>query len=155
MSGSVGNDRTAEPNLTPMLDMVFQLITFFMLVINFKAAALDLSLQLPVIGSAQPIDTKGEEDVLVVNIDSQGQLIIYGKVTELEPFLVREARASRLKLPKAAQADPNAELPTTVVIRADKGVSFKDINNVFTECQKRGFRKFSLKAMSAAEVKKA
>ena len=27
----------AEPNLTPILDMVFQLITFFMLVINFKA----------------------------------------------------------------------------------------------------------------------
>ena len=25
----------AEPNLTPMLDMVFQLVTFFMLVINF------------------------------------------------------------------------------------------------------------------------
>ena len=29
----------AQPNLTPMLDMVFQLITFFMLVINFKSAA--------------------------------------------------------------------------------------------------------------------
>ena len=27
----------ADPNLTPILDMVFQLITFFMLVINFRA----------------------------------------------------------------------------------------------------------------------
>ena len=56
MSGSVpGGGVKAEPNLTPILDMVFQLITFFMLVINFKAAELDLSLQLPVIGSAKPL----------------------------------------------------------------------------------------------------
>src|SRR5436190_1151310 len=43
-----------EPNLTPILDMVFQLITFFMLVINFKSASMDLSLRLPVVGSARP-----------------------------------------------------------------------------------------------------
>ena len=40
----------SEPNLTPMLDMVFQLITFFMLVINFKAAEIDQNLSLPVVG---------------------------------------------------------------------------------------------------------
>ena len=36
--------------------MVFQLITFFMLVINFKSAELDLTLKLPVVGSARPVD---------------------------------------------------------------------------------------------------
>ena len=50
---------TAEPNLTPMLDMVFQLVTFFMLVINFQAASLDMSLKLPVVGSARPVETRG------------------------------------------------------------------------------------------------
>ena len=68
----------AEPNLTPMLDMVFQLITFFMLVINFKSAALDLSLRLPVVGSARPVDTKGMEDLLILNITQDGKLIVYG-----------------------------------------------------------------------------
>ena len=43
-----------------MLDMVFQLITFFMLVINFKSASMDLNLKLPVVGSARPVET--EED---------------------------------------------------------------------------------------------
>ncbi len=37
MSGSLATAANAEPNLTPMLDMVFQLVTFFMLVINFKS----------------------------------------------------------------------------------------------------------------------
>ncbi len=40
---SHGDGTTAEPDWTPMLDMVFQLVTFFMLVINFKAANMDLS----------------------------------------------------------------------------------------------------------------
>ncbi len=70
MSGSLpGGGAKAEPNLTPILDMVFQLITFFMLVINFKAAELDLSLQLPVLGSAKPLpgDAKGLK-FLVLNV---------------------------------------------------------------------------------------
>ncbi len=71
MSGSLpGGGVKAEPNLTPILDMVFQLITFFMLVINFKAAELDLSLQLPVIGSAKPLPPDhGDMKLLVLNVN--------------------------------------------------------------------------------------
>jgi biopolymer transport protein ExbD len=70
MSGSVpGGDSSATPNLTPILDMVFQLITFFMLVINFKAAELDLSLQLPVLMSAKPLPAgAGKLKILVLNV---------------------------------------------------------------------------------------
>ena len=66
MAASSSEMTHSQPNLTPLLDMVFQLITFFMLVINFKEASLDQSLQLPVLGSARPVETKGEEDLLVV-----------------------------------------------------------------------------------------
>ena len=69
MSGSVpGGGPKAEPNLTPILDMVFQLITFFMLVMNFKAAELDLSLRLPVIGSAKPPPEAKNVKLLVLNV---------------------------------------------------------------------------------------
>jgi len=146
-----GDSGGAEPNLTPMLDMVFQLITFFMLVINFKSASLDLSLKLPVIGSARPLETEGGEDFLVLNVNKQGEVVIYGHVVPLEQYIANEARASRRKLTGAAASDPAAELPTTVVIRADRGVAFKDLNRVFTECQKRGFRKFALKAFNMEE----
>ena len=63
-----GGDVKAEPNLTPILDMVFQLITFFMLVMNFKAAELDLSLRLPVIGSAKPPPEAKNVKLLVLNV---------------------------------------------------------------------------------------
>ena len=70
MSGSLpGGGAKAEPNLTPILDMVFQLITFFMLVINFKAAELDLSLQLPVLASAKPLPGDAKDmKFLVLNV---------------------------------------------------------------------------------------
>ena len=54
MAGSVTSELRAEPNLTPLLDVVFQLITFFMLVINFSNENYDQRVRLPVAGSARP-----------------------------------------------------------------------------------------------------
>ena len=70
MSGSVAGGDKLDPNLTPILDMVFQLITFFMLVINFKAAELDLSLKLPVLGSARPLPEGATTKILVLNVQT-------------------------------------------------------------------------------------
>ena len=97
MSGSVSNEASAEPNLTPVLDMVFQLITFFMLVMNFKAAALDLSLKLPVVGSAKMVDTKGTVDLLVLNVDREGKLKVYGQEkNDIQQYVQTEAMTSLL-----------------------------------------------------------
>ena len=70
------------PNLTPILDMVFQLITFFMLVINFKAAELDQTLTLPVVGSRRA-RRKATGSYLVLNVKQddkhpEGFLAVYG-----------------------------------------------------------------------------
>src|SRR5215813_6462911 len=72
----------AEPNLTPLLDVVFQLITFFMLVINFSQENFDSRIRLPVAGSARPQDdlSKLAEERLVLNVDNQGHLIWNGQV---------------------------------------------------------------------------
>jgi biopolymer transport protein ExbD len=152
MSGSMSDASSAEPNLTPILDMVFQLITFFMLVINFQSASMDLDLRLPVVGSAQPVETQGE-DLLILNINSQGQLRVYGTlITNVEGYIRQEAQASLLV---ARKTNPNLksgeDLPSTVVIRADKKTPFSMLNQVITACQTHGFRNFALKAMNKEE----
>jgi len=141
---------SAEPNLTPILDMVFQLITFFMLVINFKTAAMDLDLKLPVVGSARPVDTQGQEDLLILNINSQGQLRVYGQhVGDVSAYIANEAQASLLVARRAnLQIKAGDELPSTVVIRADKGTPFAMLNRIIEVCQTSGYRKFALKAMN-------
>jgi biopolymer transport protein ExbD len=150
MSGSLAHGSNAEPNLTPMLDMVFQLVTFFMLVINFKAASYDLNLELPIVGSAAPVDTKGMNDLMVLNIDQQGRLNVYGERRDnIDEYIRGEAEASLIR---ARMDNPNLklgdDLPTIVVVRADKRTPFKLLNRVIKSCQERGYRNFSMKAMN-------
>jgi len=143
---------TAQPNLTPLLDMVFQLITFFMLVINFKDAALDQSLQLPVLGSARPLDTKGQEDLLVLNIDAEGRLKVYGVPREVQSYIADEARQEEARLKtKGTPLKAGEELPTMVVIRADRATRFNLLNEIIKTCQQHNYRKFALKAMNRRE----
>jgi biopolymer transport protein ExbD len=145
-----GGNNEGEPDMTPMLDMVFQLITFFMLVINFKSAALDMDLRLPVVGSARPVDTGGQTDMLILNINKDGQLKIFGSVKEdIENYIIGEAQASRLAV---RRRDPDFgdddELPSIVVIRADQATPFKMLNRVIKACQDNGFRNFAMKALA-------
>ncbi|MEN6449619.1 MAG: biopolymer transporter ExbD [Thermoguttaceae bacterium] len=147
MAGKLSQQIKAEPNLTPILDMVFQLITFFMLVINFKSAEIDFSLKLPVVGSARPVDSGGHIGLLVLNIDSKGNLRTSRSVTDIDNFLKIQAQATML----AARLTPDdlehgIELPTTVVIRADRDTPFGKVNRVIKACQDNGFRSFALKA---------
>jgi biopolymer transport protein ExbD len=143
---------SAQPNLTPLLDMVFQLITFFMLVINFKDAALDQSLTLPVLGSARPLDTKGQEDLLVLNVDAEGQLKVYGVVRDVRTYIADEARQEEVRLKaKNTPLKPGEELPTMVVIRADRATRFNLLNEIIKTCQQHNYRKFALKAMNRRE----
>jgi biopolymer transport protein ExbD len=147
MSGSVSHGAKAEPNLTPILDLVFQLITFFMLVINFKSQELDLSLKLPVVGSSRPVAT--EQAVLVLNVSTKGELTVYGaKRPDVAKYIQNEARADRAaakrRNPSFGKEDA---LPTIIVIRADKKTPFKQLFSVIKTCQDNGYRDFALKAL--------
>ena len=142
-----GSQSEGEADLTPILDMVFQLITFFMLVMNFKAAALDLTLKLPVVGSAMPVNTDGKEELLILNLSPSGDLTVYGEKVELERYIAVEADVSRMAAKgKGVEIKAGDELPTTIVIRSDESARFKDLYKVIKSCQDHGYRKFALKA---------
>ncbi len=142
-----GASAEGEADLTPILDMVFQLITFFMLVMNFKAAALDLTLKLPVVGSAMPVDTDGKEELLILNLSPSGDLTVYGEKVDLERYIAVEADVSRMAAKnKGLDIKSGEDLPTTIVIRSDESSRFKDLYRVIKACQDHGYRKFALKA---------
>lgn len=144
MSAVLSRAMKAEPDLTPMLDMVFQLITFFMLVINFKAATVDPSIQLPEIGSARPVSVSDESNVVVLNIAADGSLNVFGQShADAVKFLELEAAAER----EAVKLKTSEELSTTVVVRADRQTEFTKVNRVLMACQELGFRKVSLKVL--------
>jgi biopolymer transport protein ExbD len=154
MSASNQTALKAEPNLTPLLDVVFQLITFFMLVINFTNENYDQRIKLPVAGSARPLDDPkaAEEDRLVLNIDKHGDLLLNGKTlhgSAAAEQIKFEAQLVRLNNKAVAAAKGKDDgLPTRVVIRADKDAECGPIYSIITACQSNGFRKFDFKAMT-------
>ena len=154
MSGGMISKTKAEPNLTPLLDIVFQLITFFMLVINFASDNYDQRVNLPDAGSARPVedDTRIAEDRLVLNIDSEGRLL-QGEhaqgIDEAIQTIRHQADLVKLGLRAAkVKFDPETgTLPTTIILRADKETNFGSVLGIIKACQSQGFRKFALKAM--------
>jgi biopolymer transport protein ExbD len=152
----------SDPNLTPILDMVFQLITFFVLVVNFKSVELDLTLNLPVVGSARPA-TPSTNRLLVLNIEDDKQhdaaLKVMGALylkEKIKPYLDME---SKIALTAASMTfddvkDGSRELPDLIVIRADQKCPFGHVNYVIDACQQVGFRKFILKTAPASQAHK-
>jgi biopolymer transport protein ExbD len=156
MAGALNWEIRAEPDLPPLLDVVFQLITFFMLVINFTAENYDQRIHLPVAGSARPVEDtqRVSEDRIVLNVDRDGHLLVGGQAQPLnEAIALIKHRADLIKMNLKASGvkfDPAGGLPTTVVFRADKDATFAIVINLINACQTHGFRKFALKAMTNA-----
>jgi biopolymer transport protein ExbD len=155
MAGPVTGEVRAEPNLTPLLDVVFQLITFFMLVINFTSENYDQRVHLPVAGSARPVEDsqRVSEDRLVLNIDRDGHLLVAGQTQPFnEALRTIKHQADLVKLnmrSSGLKVDEVKGLPTTIVFRADKDASFASVMSLINACQTQGFRKFALKAMTS------
>ena len=140
MSHSVGGSgERCEPNLVPILDMVFQLITFFMLVINFKATSVDRELILPVLGSSMPVEAEDQSEVLVLNLRSNGDLYVRGERQPSAPVFI--GSESRFLYSKKSLA-PGTPLPVRVVIRGDRNIRVNKLLEITDACRANGFEKF-------------
>src|SRR5947208_16956802 len=119
MSHAVATE-TPEPNLVPLLDLVFQLVMFFLICADFKDKELNAEdVLLPGAQSARPIE-KSEVDVLFLNIDQEGKLIVLGReqplrlLPEIEYYLRQQHKEEEHFA--RAKGDPRGEVKTTVVI---------------------------------------
>src|SRR5262245_58403859 len=75
MSANLEASDNSDPNLVPLLDVVLQLIMFFMITVNFvRVDQFDDSIKLPVAQAAVPLDTTAEEWIFL-NLDDKGKLI--------------------------------------------------------------------------------
>jgi biopolymer transport protein ExbD len=155
MSASMGTEFKAEPNLTPLLDVVFQLITFFMLVINFSSENYDQRVRLPVAESAVPVaeESRVSEDRLVLNVDKDGHLLMGGEVQPLHmaiQTIKHQADLVKLNLKAiGSKPDPSGTLPTMIILRVDKEATFSSLISLIKACESQGFRKFQFKAMNS------
>jgi biopolymer transport protein ExbD len=167
--GGGGDGAIAEPNLTPLLDVVLQLLMFFMMCVNFVTEQVNEDITLPKSQTAKPMD-KSDPDVLFLNLkpyrsqDYAGRYkeeeiqafnekfkddpfcaMALGKppmrMSELQYFLKQQYEDASKALKDGKKVD------TLVVIRAHKDADYAEIFKVLQICKTVGYKKLNLRSI--------
>jgi biopolymer transport protein ExbD len=150
MSASVDSEGL-DVNLTPLLDLVLQLIMFFMITVNFvRVDQFDDTIKLPVASQAIPLDNSAE-DWVFLNLNGNGQLVgalstfVLDTPEKLKVHLMREKES----LERAARArGKTGEIKIIVILRADKNCKYTDVWSCLHSCQRAGFKHWQLRVMT-------
>ena len=124
--------RTEEPevNLTPLIDVVFLMLIFFMVSTTFLKES-DLQVVLPQ-ASGQPQEAL--PDVVELHIDAEGQYVLNG-----EKLLNTQTNTVRLALERVF-----AEGERPLVIRADKNTAHQAVVTAFDAAGQAGISRVSI-----------
>lgn len=116
-------DTSEAPDLTPMIDIVFLLIVFFMTVANMQVQQL-VPISIPIAENASIPEERGIRTT--ITIKSDGSLFFGARSTVLEdlPGLVAQGKADSPQL--------------KVYVRADAYVPFKEVRKVFAAAAEGG-----------------
>ena len=145
------SEGTAEQALVPLLDVVMQLLMFFMMCVNFVSEQVNEDIKLPVAQSARPMD-KRLGDVLVLNMDAKGRLLVPGRpkplTTPLEIGTYLKQEYADAKRNAAARKEKSDQVQTALIIRAHRDSSYASVFGLLRMCKEIGFRKLQLRALT-------
>ena len=143
-----------DVDMTPMIDIVFQLIAFFMVITNFEQQQADERVTLPKDQLAKPPEVK-RENAFTINLgfdkDKDGNiinpdqpLIFFGD----EQFTVDGCAARLMEERQFYETVGTDVAEVTVEIRADGNVNAGLVQQLIQLCQEEGigFSRFALKA---------
>jgi biopolymer transport protein ExbD len=117
-------EEPVELNVTPIIDMVFLLLIFFLVATKFSDIERDVRVRPPGSASARPVTAIPDE--LVVNVARDGRILVGGQERRLEDVDALIAQAAR--------ANPHQ----SVIIRGDRDVVLQHAVDVLDLCEKRG-----------------
>ena len=147
MRGS-SETKSAQSDLTPLLDVVLQLITFFMMLIHFGttgrldqegataggaggAAGIGPDDRPPGRGDGRPGPIAGADEAL--------------DEAAASAWWAAQAKARRAGLETLGEPAAGDDLlPTVVILRADRSASYGAVRRTLAEAQDQGFAHFSL-----------
>jgi biopolymer transport protein ExbD len=131
-------------DMTPMIDVTFQLIAFFMFVLNFTEVDQDQRVNLPSSELARPPEVAYDEP-LTLQLTADETIIFAGDVLtrdSLKSALLREAQIIK--------AHPEKDVSdVTVIIRADRYAKTGKVQELIQVCQEAEFDTFALRGKSS------
>lgn len=154
---SHGGSDKCEPNLIPLLDLVLQLVMFFMVCANFVMEQVNEAIKLPEAVVAKPIDKK-DEYIIFLNVDEQGKVILSGldaqgdtpdantltNPAQVKTYMDRRYKEDMRRKPKEGEAKPT---PSLLIVRADKKCEFEKVYAVMKACRTAGYERAQLRTI--------
>ena len=112
-------------SMTPLIDVVFLLLIFFLVASRLSQEDRELDIPLPSAANAMPMTAEPQE--LVVNIDDKGAIFVNSQFMQENQFeeLLRQTLTDN-------------PLGQSVIIRADRRVALQSPVNVMDICMKCG-----------------
>ncbi len=154
-----------DVDMTPMIDIVFQLIAFFMVITNFEQNQADERIRLPKDQLARPAENK-RENSFTLNLGFKRDHET-GEIMDARPYLffgpeqvAVEDCDQRLHAEALFYDNTNVDLAdVTVEIRSDGDVSTGLVQELIQKCQEvranpqstQGFQRFALRATQKTE----
>ena len=128
----------ANVNLTPLIDVVFLLLIFFMVSTTFTKER-ELTVDLP---EAEAAEAREQPKAIEVEVSQDGEYAINGK-----RLVNRDAETIRRALIEVAEGDTNVPF----IISADRSTPYQSVVTVMDVAGQLGFSQQSLKTQSPAE----
>lgn len=159
-----GGDETLDPDLTAMLDLVMQLLMFFIININFVSREMDATVALPTSTSARPEQL--DDNALFLNLrrvtdafretlsdqDRQrlGKQAVCVTVLGERPRSQLEASgwlADKYRQLKDRAKDTGGEVKTVIHIRPEAELEARDLYLLMRSIKSAGFKKIKVHAI--------
>ena len=126
--------------LAPMIDMTFQLIAFFMILINFSEVDRSEDIELPLSELAKP-PTEAAEQEMVLNLLPDGGVMYattrFASGEQLKPYFERKIRDA-----KREGLEPS---DIRIVIRAHEDTPTGKVQELMAECEQASLSNFALR----------
>jgi len=133
-----------DMDMTPMIDVVFLLIIFFMVITDLTQQDLE-DLQLPVAQNAIPDKPPKDEWRPIINVKHTGEMIIkrnkyFDPEVNVGPKKYEDLRtqllsmAGRMKKAPLGPGSPKMIPDEPLMIRADESTTFKFVQEIMEQC---------------------
>ena len=141
MKFAKANTKILEGDLTPMIDMTFQLIAFFMLLISFSEVDRAEEIMLPTSVMAIPPEERPDYQI-ILNLEPGGSIKFQGQridnIDSLRPILTQEKN-------NAVREKVNNPADIAVVIRSHEDTPTGLVQKLIVKCQEEQLESFSLR----------
>lgn len=116
--------RGVTVEMTPLIDMVFLLLVFFLVATTFHQTEREMQIALPEAAFTGPISTALRE--IIINVDADGSIIVSGRTIEPDDL--------RAIVEQAVEANPDQK----VTLRGDRDTAYANIIRVLDICKGAG-----------------